>query len=287
MRFLTRYFRAIALFIAALALVGCAQVPRGSQAEDANAKQFTPQADTASLYIYREEFFGAALTMNVKVNGQLIGHTGPQSYFHLNVAPGKYKIESVTDLSDSLDVDVAAGKNYFVWQEVKMSVLLTNSKLTRTDEAAGRKGVMGSKLIASKIPGSAIAPMGGPPAAPVAAASAVPPGAAVAPSSSAAPKTATITMPFIPTPTQSARTVAPAPATKPAAAPAAMPVTPAAPNVPAKAAVAVVSPTQPAAAPMSPSKKESRLQWLKQMRDANLVSASEYEIKRQQILSAP
>lgn len=273
MRFLTRYFRALALLIATLALVGCAQVPRGSQAEDANAKQFTPQADTASLYIYREEFFGAALTMNVKVNGQLIGHTGPQSYFHLNVAPGKYKIESVTDLSDSLDVDVAAGKNYFVWQEVKMSVLLTNSKLTRTDEAAGRKGVMGSKLIASKIPGSAIAPIGG-----TAATTAAP----------VVPTTATITMPFIPTANPVARAAVPATTATSAAAPTA---TPALQRVPAAATVAVVSPAQPApvvvAAPMPASKKESRLQWLKQMRDANLVSASEYETKRQQILSAP
>lgn len=68
---------------------------------------------------------------------------------------------------------------------------------------------------------------------------------------------------------------------------------PAAQSVPAAATVAVVNPAQPApaattaAAPMSASKKESRLQWLKQMRDANLITSGEYETKRQQVLSAP
>ena len=69
---------------------------------------------------------------------------------------------------------------------------------------------------------------------------------------------------------------------------------PAAQSVPAAATVAVVNPAQPApaattaaAAPMPASKKESRLQWLKQMRDANLISSGEYETKRQQVLSAP
>ena len=292
MRYLINHLRTIALFIAALALVGCAQVPRGAQADDVKAKQFTPQADTASLYIYRPEFFGAALTMNVKVNGQFIGHTGPQSYFHLNVAPGMYKIESATDHSASLNIEVAAGKNYFVWQEVKMSVLLTNSKLTQTDEDTGRKGVMGSKLIASKIPGSAIAPMGGvttavapaptPVPTPVPALASTPaPAAAPAPRSAPAPATGTVAMPFVPDSKPVARTAAPA-------------AVPAAQSVPTTATVAVVSPAQPApaataaaAAPASASKKESRLQWLKQMRDANLITSGEYETKRQQVLSAP
>ena len=290
MRYLINHLRTIALFIAALALVGCAQVPRGAQADDVKAKQFTPQADTASLYIYRPEFFGAALTMNVKVNGQFIGHTGPQSYFHLNVAPGVYKIESATDHSASLNIEVAAGKNYFVWQEVKMSVLLTNSKLTQTDEDTGRKGVMGSKLIASKIPGSAIAPMGGvatavapaptPVPTPVPALAPAPaPGAAPAPGSAPAPAGATVTMPFMPDSKPVGRVAGPAPAAAPAAQ-----------SVPVAATVSVVSPAQPAtpaATPTPASKKEARLQWLKQMRDANLITSGEYETKRQQVLSAP
>ena len=84
-------------------------------------------------------------------------------------------------------------------------------------------------------------------------------------------------MPFVPDSKPMGRVAPPAPAVAPAA-----------------ATVAVVSPAQPApaataqaAAPTPASKKESRLQWLKQMRYANLITASEYETKRQQVLSAP
>jgi hypothetical protein len=268
MRFLTRYFRALALFIAALALVGCAQVPRASMTEEAKAKQFVPQAETASLYIFRDEVIGSAITMPVNLNNQNIGHTGPKSFFYLNVAPGRYTIESVAETTTSFSIDVEAAKNYFVWQEMKMGLMSARSQLSLTDEARGRQGVQGSKMIAVK-PGTAFAPADG-----------VRTAVAPAPVPVAMPvpaPAATVTMPFVPDFKPVGRAAPPAPAA-----------------APATATVAVVSPAQPAlaataqaAAPTPASKKESRLQWLKQMRDANLITAGEYETKRQQVLSAP
>jgi len=328
MRFLTRYFRALALFIAALALVGCAQVPRASMTEEAKAKQFAPQAETASLYIFRDEIFGGAISMPVNLNNQNLGYTGPKSFFYLNVAPGRYTIESMAENQASLSIDVQAARNYFVWQEVKMGLFQARSNLTQTDDARGRQGVLASKMIAVK-PGIAFATAGGVPMAvapaptPVptavpALASAPAPGTAPAPGSAPAPAGATVMMPFVPDSKPVARAAAPAaaapapgprPASPTATAAMSMPFAsdskpvgrvaapapaPAAQSVPAAATVAVVSPAQPApaptaaaATPMPASKKESRLQWLKQMRDANLITSGEYETKRQQVLSAP
>lgn len=327
MRFLTRYFRALALFIAALALVGCAQVPRASVDQEAKAKQFKPQAETAALYIYRDELFGGAISMPVNLNNQNLGYTGPKSFFYLNVAPGRYTIESMAENQASISIDVEAAKNYFVWQEVKMGLFQARSNLTQTDETRGRQGVQASKMIAVK-PGVSFAPAGGvatavaPAPTPVptpvpALASAPTPGNA--PGSAPAPAGATVTMPFMPDSKPVARVAAPAAAApaqgpRPASAtataamsmppyvPDAKPVgraavpapaaAPAAQSLPAAATVAVVSPAQPA--PATPataatpaSKKEARLQWLKQMRDANLITSGEYDTKRQQVLSAP
>ncbi len=163
-------------------------------------------------------------------------------------------------------------------------------------------------LVATPVPAPASAP------APV------PASTAPAPRSGAAPATNTVSMPFVPDSKPVARAAAPAaaapaPGPRPASptataamsmpfasdskpvgrvAPPAPAAAPAAQSVPAAATVAVVNPAQPApaataaaAAPASASKKESRLQWLKQMRDANLISSGEYETKRQQVLSAP
>ncbi|KRC29031.1 hypothetical protein ASE28_19060 [Acidovorax sp. Root219] len=318
------------MFIAALALVGCAQVPRAGVTEEAKAKQFAPQAETASLYIFRDELFGGAISMPVNLNNQNLGYTGPKSFFYLNVAPGRYTIESMAENQASISIDVQAAKNYFVWQEVKMGLFQARSNLTQTDDARGRQGVLASKMIAVK-PGIAFGTAGGVPmavapapalvATPVPApASAPSPGTAPAPGSAPAPAGATVMMPFVPDSKPLARAAAPAaaapaPGPRPASptataamsmpfasdskpvgrvAPPAPAAAPAAQSVPAATTVAVVNPAQPApaattaaAAPMSASKKESRLQWLKQMRDANLITSGEYETKRQQVLSAP
>ena len=90
--------------------------------------------------------------------------------------------------------------------------------------------------------------------------------------------------PYVPDAKPVGRAARPAPAAAPAAQ-----------SVPTATSVPVVSPGQPpplattaaAAAPTPTGTKESRLQWLKQMRDANLITSGEYETKRQQVLSAP
>lgn len=40
-----------------------------------------------------------------------------------------------------------AGINYYVWQEVKMDLLMARSKLSQVSEEEGQQGVMESKLV--------------------------------------------------------------------------------------------------------------------------------------------
>jgi len=138
-----------------------------------------------------------------------------------------------------------------------------------------------TSTILSAVPAAAPAPVPAPVAV-AAPAAAAPAPVTASPAAPAAPAGATVSMPFVPDAKPVGRAAAPA-----AAAPAAQ-------SVSTAATVPVVSPAQPApaataaaAAPASASKKESRLQWLKQMRDANLITSGEYETKRQQVLSAP
>ena len=50
-----------------LVVSGCASVPMANQGADAQAKSFTTSADKATVYIYRNENFGAAIKMPVGV----------------------------------------------------------------------------------------------------------------------------------------------------------------------------------------------------------------------------
>ena len=153
--------RILYLFACALAiqLAGCASVPLAPADLDTKAKAFVPEPKQASLYIYRNETFGAAVPMTVTVNGRALGQSTYQTYFYLNLVPGAYKIESHAENVSTLSINADAGKNYFVWQEVKMGLMMARSLLQQVDEKVGRAGVMESKLIASAMPGSEIPPL--------------------------------------------------------------------------------------------------------------------------------
>ncbi len=134
--------------LALCAIAGCASVPMGDPALDASLKTFATKPGVAGLYIYRNENFGAALRMDVEVDGQPLGQTAAKTYFYKEVPPGKHVVTSRSENNDTIDVDTAGGKLYFIWQEVKMGLLYARTKLNLMGEEEGKKGVLESKLAA-------------------------------------------------------------------------------------------------------------------------------------------
>jgi len=137
----------IAGLISAALLSGCASVPMASKEMDAQAKTFNVAPGKSNIYIYRNETFGAAMKLAVAVDGKSIGQTASKTYFALEVEPGKHTIVSMAENTSSVDLVTEVGKNYFVWQEIKMGVLSARSKLQLVDEAAGKTAVGECKLI--------------------------------------------------------------------------------------------------------------------------------------------
>lgn len=163
-------FAAVASAMLVFLLSGCASAPMAPIDQDTKAKDFSPAPNKASLYIYRNEIFGAAIPMTVSVNGKTLGQTAAHTYFRLNLIPGKYNVESHSANTSALSLTTEAGKNYFVWQEVKMGIGMgmAQSLLQQTDEATGRAGVIESKLIATSISENDLTPLDTLPATPTA-----------------------------------------------------------------------------------------------------------------------
>jgi hypothetical protein len=130
-----------------VAASGCASVAMAPAEQDTKAKSFATSTDKANVYVYRNETMGAAIKMEVSVDGKLIGKTASKTYFLVQLAPGKHTIVSQEDPEKKLDITVVAGKNYFVWQEVKMGMWAAGSKLSLVDDTAGKAGVAESSLI--------------------------------------------------------------------------------------------------------------------------------------------
>jgi hypothetical protein len=140
------------LFALALgaSLVGCASVPMGDPKQDAALKTFTVPADKAGVYIYRNESMGAAVKMDVEVDGKPIGQTVAKTYLYKELPPGKHSISSKAENTDTLEIDVKPGTLSYLWQEVKMGILYARNKLHLVDEAEGKKGVLETNLAETK-----------------------------------------------------------------------------------------------------------------------------------------
>jgi hypothetical protein len=129
-------------------LVGCASVPMAPADADAKAKAFVAPSDGhANLYVYRNETMGSAIKMPLLLDNASIGDTGPHTYVLRQIAAGQHVLVSKTEKDVSLDMTVEAGKNYYVWQEVKMGMWAARSQLHLEDESTGQAAVKECKLI--------------------------------------------------------------------------------------------------------------------------------------------
>ena len=147
-----RFRIAAFILVSAAALCGCASVPMAPIAADNQAKQFQPVPDKGVLYIYRSESFGGAVKMDVMVDSALIGDTAAETYFRMELPPGKHTIVSKAENTDEVDIDVQPGQLYFVWQEVKMGILYARNKLHIVQAGEGEAGVRECKLAAGGTP---------------------------------------------------------------------------------------------------------------------------------------
>jgi len=137
----------VGLLASTVFVTGCASVPMASGERDEQTKTFSVKPDKANIYVYRNESMGAAVKMDVDFDGKPIGQTVAKSYFALEVAPGKHTLISKAENDSVLDVAAEAGKNYFIWQEVKMGLLYARNKLQLVDDATGKTGVSDCRLI--------------------------------------------------------------------------------------------------------------------------------------------
>lgn len=140
-----------ACFIAFIFILGgCSSIPVASVQQSALSKTFTPPEGKANIYIYRNESMGGLVKMDVDLDGKTVGQTAARTFLMLEVPPGKHTLVSKAENDSILDVVAEAGKNHFVWQEVKMGIMYARNKLQIVDEPTGKAGVLECEMIDAK-----------------------------------------------------------------------------------------------------------------------------------------
>lgn len=138
---------AFGLLFLALLFTGCISVPRASESADAEAKQFIPIKDKSVFYVYRNEYFGGTIGMDVYFNSADLGGTTANHFLRIVASPGSHIIASKAENRDSITIKSEPGKIYYVWQEAKMGVLTARTKLSLVSEAEGQSGVRECRLV--------------------------------------------------------------------------------------------------------------------------------------------
>lgn len=134
----------ILLLSASLLITGCASVSMATKEESAKAKEFNqPSPGNAGIYIYRNSFVGKALKKDILIDGKCIGESAPDVFFYTEVEGSKtYKLDTESEFSpNTLELMLAAGKNYFVRQFIKMGVFVGGAGLEQVPEEQGKKDI--------------------------------------------------------------------------------------------------------------------------------------------------
>lgn len=116
----------------ALLVSGCASVPMEPKDVSESAKRFGDPSDgQAGLYVYRNTAVGQALKKDIWIDGECLGESANNVFFHTEVPGDKeYTISTESEFSpNSLQLLLERGKNYFVRQYIKLGVFVGGADL--------------------------------------------------------------------------------------------------------------------------------------------------------------
>lgn len=120
---------------------------KASEEADKAAKEIAVPEDKALVYVYRPSSAGFAVRMEVTCDGQSLGSTKGKRFIYALLDPGKHTIKSKAENTATLDVDLEAGKTYYIHQRVKMGALMARTELELvTNESEARKKLNSCKL---------------------------------------------------------------------------------------------------------------------------------------------
>ncbi|NSL56254.1 DUF2846 domain-containing protein [Uliginosibacterium aquaticum] len=140
-----------ALLVSGLLLLACStpQIPvAGTPQMDAQAKTFAVHPARARIYVYRNL---SSLSEELRVNGVAVGTLMGRSYLPLEVSPGTYRLQAKRERETILELNVLAGRNYFVLLEAIESPMNYRSSLREVSEAEAREAIKSSQLLLSSV----------------------------------------------------------------------------------------------------------------------------------------
>jgi hypothetical protein len=139
------------ILLALAGLIGYASSSKAPAQESEAAKSLDIPAGRGLVYLCRTgKAIGAGNSIEVKVNGQPAGGTGPSMFFRWALKPGSYNFYSSTsESSATVALQVEAGKVYFVEQIARLGVNSGRVSMNEVDQQKGESMIQSMQLLVS------------------------------------------------------------------------------------------------------------------------------------------
>lgn len=137
------------ILAASVAFSGCASAPRAQSERDRQSKTFIAAAGKSSIYVFRNQNLGSALSVNLLLDGKVLGQSEPSAYFIIDVEPGQHKINCEDGSAESFMLVTRPDTIYFVRQIMKSGYSSVGCSFSEVPAAEGKDAVKGCDLAGS------------------------------------------------------------------------------------------------------------------------------------------
>lgn len=117
---------------------------------EATARLFKAVPGKAVIYLVRDRGDLWTWSVDVYLDGQNMGATGPLSYFRWEVDPGRHVLVSDTLPPALLEFTTEPGGLYYVWQDINTGQLRAPSELRMVDQTTARSVMATAVLLQNK-----------------------------------------------------------------------------------------------------------------------------------------
>lgn len=131
-----RFFKVI--FLAVIVFLGAGCAATGPKYSDIASTIPSLAANKGRVFFFRPDtMLGAAITSDIRVNGNVVGKSERGSFFFVDQAPGNITVSTSTEVEKQLTFTLAAGETKYVKTTVSFGVLVgrINSALVNSTEA--------------------------------------------------------------------------------------------------------------------------------------------------------
>lgn len=127
------------IVVASVVFSGCASAPKPNP--DLQSKKISAAVGKSSIYIFRDQSLASALSIDLLVDGKIIGQSDPSAYFIVDVEPGRHKINCEGGSTDSFMLTTKQDHIYFVRQVVESGYSSVNCSFHEVTDAEGKNAI--------------------------------------------------------------------------------------------------------------------------------------------------